>query len=133
MPSPFVLGSMFGNAGRNAGRSPALSFGAGVAACAAAVLAAAGLSASGQRPAPPAAGGGHLIVSASPLADARQLVVVVDPATRHAAVYMADQEGMLTLKSTRDLTWDLMVGEFNAREPKPAAMRKILESAPPAR
>lgn len=112
-------------------RHPAGAFVGGVVASAALLLAAGGLTASGQRP--PAAAGGQLLVSASPLADARQLVVVVDPATRHAAVYTADQEGMLTLKSTRDLTWDLMVGEFNAREPKPAAMRRILEASPPAR
>ena len=95
-------------------------------------LAAGSRPAAGQRPALPA-GGGQLIVSTSPLADARQLVVVVDTSTRHAAVYTVDQEGTIALKSARDLTWDLMVGEFNAQEPKPGAIRKLLEASPPPR
>ena len=38
--------------------------------------------------------------------------------------------GTLTLKSTRDITWDLMVGDFNSQEPKPSALKKMLEMAP---
>jgi hypothetical protein len=113
-------------------RLPAAALSWGTAACAAALLLAGGLTASGQRPPSPGTGG-PLVVSTSPLPDARQMVVVVDPGTRHAAVYMVDQEGMLVLKSARDLTWDLMVGEFNAQEPKPAAMRKLLETVQPPR
>lgn len=112
-------------------RSPTAAFAWGVTVAAAAMLAANALTATGQRPA--AASGGPLVVSTGPLPDARQMVVVVDPGSRHAAVYMVDHEGMLTLKSARDLTWDLMVGEFNAQEPKPGAMRKLLESVQPPR
>jgi hypothetical protein len=64
--------------------------------------------------------------------DARRLLVVIDQATRHAAVYHLDAAtGTLVLRSTRDITWDLMVGDFNAQEPRPAALRKMLH-APPA-
>jgi hypothetical protein len=79
----------------------------------------------------PRAGGpeGTLWISENRLDDGRRLLVVVDQATRHAAVYHLDAvDGSLTLRSTRDISWDLMVGDFNAQEPKPAALRKMLQS-----
>lgn len=107
---------------------PPTAIAAGITACIVGLFAVfCGLPAAGQRPAIPA-GSGQLIVSTSPLPDARQVVVVVDPGTRHAAVYLVDADGTLSLKSARDLTWDLMVGEFNAQEPRPAAIRKLLEA-----
>lgn len=113
-------------------RPPLTAIAAGVTACVALMLVCASLPASGQRPANPA-GSGHLVVSTSPLPDDRHLIVVVDPVTRHAAVYVVAADGTLALKGARDLTWDLMVGEFNAQEPRPAAIRKLLEAAPPPR
>jgi len=75
---------------------------------------------------------GPLWVSESPLEDGRRLLIVVDAATRHAAVYHVDAAtGSLTLRSTRDLSWDLRLDDFNAQEPKPAALRRLLET--PAR
>lgn len=72
-----------------------------------------------------------LWISDSALDDGRRLLVVVDPATRHAAVYHLDvASGSLTLKSARDLTWDLSLDEFNAQEPRPAALRKMLQAEP---
>jgi hypothetical protein len=100
------------------------------------VLGVAAVAAS-QAPAPrmpPAIGAGMagLWISDSPLEDGRRLLVIVDPATRHAAVYHLDPaSGSLTLASARDLTWDLSLDEFNAQEPRPAALRKMLQSAPP--
>jgi hypothetical protein len=79
----------------------------------------------------PRAGGqeGPLWISENRLDDGRRLLVVVDQATRHAAVYHLDGvDGTLTLRSTRDISWDLMVGDFNAQEPKPTALRKMLQS-----
>jgi hypothetical protein len=72
---------------------------------------------------------GPLWVSESRLDDGRRLLVIVDQATRHAAIYHLDgTDGTLTLRSTRDISWDLMVGDFNAQEPKPAALRKMLQT-----
>ena len=80
-----------------------------------------------QRPQPPAAGD-TLWISDSPLDDGRRLLIVVDPATRHAAVYHVDsQGGSLTLKSARDISSDLMLDEFNVQEPTPTALRKMLQ------
>jgi len=79
------------------------------------------------RPVPEAAG---LWISDSAIDDGRRLLVVVDPATRHAAVYHVDpQSGSLTLKSARDISSDLQLDEFNVQEPKPAALRKLLGQA----
>lgn len=70
-----------------------------------------------------------LWASDSSLADGRRLLLVVDPATRHAAVYHVDPDrGTLTLRSARDISWDLMVEDFNAQEPKPAALRSLLQT-----
>ncbi len=80
-----------------------------------------------QRPA--TTDGGPLWIAESRMDDGRRLLVVIDQATRHAAVYHLDgATGSLTLRSTRDITWDLMVGDFNAQEPKPAALKKMLQT-----
>ncbi|MEI7782537.1 MAG: hypothetical protein WCJ18_11515 [Planctomycetota bacterium] len=86
------------------------------------------------RPSPPggaANAAGQLWISATPLDDQRQLLIVIDPVLKNAAVYHVDGgSGTLTLKSSRDINWDLMVGDFNAREPKPSALKKMLEVGP---
>jgi len=80
-----------------------------------------------QRPPPPATG--PLWMSDSALDDGRRLLIVVDTISRHAAVYHVDPAtGGLTLKSARDLSWDLTLDDFNAQDPKPAALRKMLEA-----
>jgi len=82
----------------------------------------------GGMPADPAAGG-SLWISTSPLDDGRQVLLVVDPHTRNAAVYHLDGgPGTLTLRSTRNLTWDLLVPEYNGQEPKPGTLKKMLEA-----
>lgn len=79
-------------------------------------------------PAGPPAQGGQLWIQASPLDERQQMLLVVDPQLRNAAVYHVDgPSGTLVLKSTRNITWDLMVGDFNAQAPKPSALRKMLE------
>jgi hypothetical protein len=80
-----------------------------------------------QRPAPAAAG--PLWISDAPLDETRRLLIVVDSASRRAAVYHVDvATGSLTLKSARDISWDLSLDEFNAQEPRPAALRNMLQA-----
>jgi hypothetical protein len=108
-----------------------------VAAVLAACLAAAPTIASGQRPAAapshPAGTTEKLWLTTLPLDDSRHALIVVDPILRQVAVYHVDAAaGTLTLKSSRDISADLQVGDFNAQEPKPASLRKMLEmKAPP--
>lgn len=96
-------------------------------------LAFAGGETAAQRPAEAAAGTG-LWISTGPLDEARRLLLVVDPQLKNAAVYHVDAAaGTLTLKSTRDISYDLMVGDFNAQAPKPADLEKMLKMAPARR
>ena len=116
-----------------------LTPGRGLAAFAAVVVAAWIWSLGGrsiaQRPAAAEpAGSTGLWISTGPLDDARRLLLVVDPHLKNAAVYHVDAvAGTLTLKSTRDISYDLLVGDFNAQAPKPADLKKMLEAAPPRR
>jgi hypothetical protein len=71
---------------------------------------------------------GPLWTLATPLDDGRQMLLLVDQQNRSLAIYHVDPaSGTLTLKSTRDVRWDLMVEDFNAQEPKPSALKKMLE------
>ncbi len=87
-----------------------------------------------QRPMRPAGDAGPaapLWISAHPVDDQRQLLIVIDPALKNAAIYHVDiAAGTLTLKSSRDISWDLMVGDFNAQDPKPSALRRMIEVGP---
>lgn len=89
----------------------------------------------GSSPRAEAAG---LWMSDSPLDNGRRLLIVVDPASKRAAVYHIDTAtGTLSLKSARDLTWDLALEDFNAQEPRPAALKAMLQpgagpASPPA-
>jgi hypothetical protein len=68
-----------------------------------------------------------------PLDDSRHVLLIVDPILRHVAIYHVDTvSGTLTLKSSRDISGDLRLGDFNAQEPKPATLRKMLEMHAPA-
>lgn len=107
-----------------------------LAVCALASIVFAGFAVSdlaAERIARPMTDGTGLWISDSPLEDGRRLLIVVDPGTRHTAIYHVDPAtGSLVLRSTRDIAWDLMVGDFNAQDPKPAALRRLLQTAPAA-
>lgn len=77
--------------------------------------------------------GAGLWISDSALDDGRRQVIVVDLVSRHAAVYHVDPAtGSLGLKSARDLSWDLSLDEFNVEEPRPAAIRRMIQAGPQA-
>lgn len=66
--------------------------------------------------------------------DPQQMLVAIDRETRHAAVYHVDAtNGTLTLRSTRNLSWDLLVDDFNGREPSPSALKNMLETGDTSR
>lgn len=76
----------------------------------------------------PATGEG-LWIQAIPQDD-RITLLVADPSARSLAVYHVDPAGSLTLRSSRDISWDLLLGDFNAQEPSPSVIRGMLERAP---
>ncbi len=55
-------------------------------------------------------------------------VVIVDPNTRAMSVYQIDRtSGEITLKSVRNVRWDLQMEEFNGVSPTPSEIRSLLE------
>jgi hypothetical protein len=71
---------------------------------------------------------GGLIALATAAGDQRQLVTVIDPATRVLGVYQIElATGEVTLKSVRNIHWDLQMIEFNGTSPLPGEVRSILE------
>ncbi len=69
-----------------------------------------------------------LWVSTTPLEGNRQLVIVVDQQTKVLAIYHIDTStGMVTLRSTRTLGYDLQLEDFNATDPRPNALKNMLQ------
>ena len=78
-----------------------------------------------QRTSP--AADGDLIALAMPLADGRQVLTVVDPRLRVVSVYHVEPSGGITLKSVRNVNWDLQMEAFNSAAPLPHDIRAQLE------
>jgi hypothetical protein len=75
-----------------------------------------------------ARGGGELITVATSAGDGRQQLTIVDPETRSLAVYHIDTaSGEVSLKSVRNIQYDLRMIEFNGTSPLPGEIRSILE------
>jgi hypothetical protein len=61
-----------------------------------------------------------------------QVVTVIDSAARVMAVYHVDRaSGEITLKSVRNMTWDLQMLEFNSGEPLPQEIRDMRRGLQP--
>jgi hypothetical protein len=74
------------------------------------------------------AGASGLITLTSPAGENRQLLTVIDPRTRAVSVYHVDAlTGTLSLKSVRNIHWDLQMVEFNGVSPLPREIRSMLE------
>jgi hypothetical protein len=58
----------------------------------------------------------------------RQQLTIIDPRTRVLGIYHVDtQSGAITLKSVRNISWDLQMVEFNGTNPLPRDVRALLE------
>jgi hypothetical protein len=83
-----------------------------------------------QRPGLPAttSGGGELISFSVPIEDHRQQVTLIDTAKRVMSVYHIDtSSGEISLKSVRNVFWDLQMVEFNGTSPLPREIRSLLD------
>lgn len=68
-----------------------------------------------------------LFVSTSPIDAGRQMLLVIDPERQVLAVYHIENiSGEVSLRSTRALGYDLQLEDFNAEDPKPSAIKKML-------
>jgi hypothetical protein len=82
-----------------------------------------------ERAAPSSAtGNGGLIALATPIGEQRQQVTVIDPEKRVLSVYHIElASGEVTLKSVRNIHWDLQMTEFNGTSPLPREVRSLIE------
>jgi hypothetical protein len=81
-----------------------------------------------QMDVPARAGGGELFTQVTAPDGAGPLTAtVIDPRQRVFAVYHVDRNtGEITLKSVRNITWDLQMIEFNTGKPIPQDIRSGL-------
>ena len=62
------------------------------------------------------------------LADGTQQLCVVDPRQRVVAIYHIDPlKGGITLRSVRNIYWDLRINHFNGTTPLPEEIRSLIE------
>lgn len=60
--------------------------------------------------------------------EGRQQVTVVDPRRQVMAVYHIDRNsGSITLRSVRNVQWDLVMEDFNSGNPTPREIRSIAD------
>ena len=78
-----------------------------------------------ERMAPPPASGEGLITMAIPLGEHKQQITVIDPHTRTMAVYHVD--GEITLKSVRNIHYDLQMFDFNGTKPSSREVRAMVD------
>src|SRR5262245_45242300 len=102
-----------------------------VAALAVLVFAAVGFpEAQAQRPASQdrQASASDLIALSQDAGDGRQQLTVIDSKQRVMAVYHVDRvSGALSLKSVRNLNWDLLIEDFNSDKPTPREVRALTQ------
>lgn len=78
--------------------------------------------------APNPTGNDGLSVAHVELSDGRQQTTVIDVRTRTMAVYHIDsRSGVITLKSVRNLGWDLQIDDYNSGKPPPREIRTLVE------
>lgn len=71
----------------------------------------------------------HLMVHTANSQDGGQQMILVDPETRVMAVYHVDASGKVSLRSVRNLQWDLLIEEFNGGSPSPREIRTLLNQS----
>lgn len=60
--------------------------------------------------------------------DGRQQITIVEPRQRVLAVYTVDRAtGAVSLRSVRNLHYDLLIEDFNSEKPTPREVRALIE------
>ncbi len=79
-------------------------------------------------PVPAAVTGTELIVVPTVLGDKVQMLTIIDPRQRVLGVYHIDTAtGKISLKSVRNIHWDLQIDHLNTDEPLPQQIRSVWE------
>jgi hypothetical protein len=70
-----------------------------------------------------------LITITAMVGDKTQQLTVIEPRARVMSVYHVElANGAITLKSVRNIHWDLQLSEFNGTAPLPREIRALLET-----
>jgi hypothetical protein len=81
-----------------------------------------------QRVAAAPAGSGDLIAMPLSSGDKGQLLTVIDPRLQTIGVYAIDPaSGKISLRSVRNIHWDLQMSDFNGENPLPKEIRLQLD------
>jgi hypothetical protein len=81
-----------------------------------------------QRAAPLPTAGGELIALPMPAGDKAQVLAIVDTRQQTLGVYSIDLvSGRISLRSVRNIRWDLQMTDFNSDNPLPKEIRLQLE------
>jgi hypothetical protein len=73
----------------------------------------------------------HPVLFSTTVDQQRQLLTVFDPETLTLCVYHVDSgSGEISLKSVRNLTWDMQMVELNGTSPLPQEIRSMLQRSP---
>ena len=76
----------------------------------------------------PGAPSDQLIAFSSDVGQGSQQITLIDPRSRVMGVYHLDRAtGQITLKSVRNVHWDLLMDEFNGVSPSPREIHSLLE------
>ncbi len=71
---------------------------------------------------------GDLMAMTAPAGENRQQLTVIDPKLQVISVYHVNlTTGEISLKSVRNIHWDLQMAEFNPVSPTPREVRAIVE------
>ena len=79
-----------------------------------------------QRAVPGPMSGGGLITHATAMGEHKQQMTVIDPDTRTMAVYHIT-DGEITLKSVRNIHYDMQMIVLNGTKPLPQEIRSLVE------
>ena len=72
--------------------------------------------------------GTGLLAFSTTLAEDRQQITIIDPATRVMSVYHIEpKSGEIVLRAVRNVTWDMQMTAFNGTSPLPQEIRSQLE------
>jgi len=78
--------------------------------------------------APGAVAGSELIVVPTSVGDKSQVLTVIDPRQKVLSVYHIDlMTGKITLRSVRNISWDLQIRDMNTEKPLPQEIQSLLE------
>ncbi|MCE9547773.1 MAG: hypothetical protein K8T25_20060 [Planctomycetia bacterium] len=76
----------------------------------------------------PAASEKSTVMLSTPLADGSQQLLVFDPTEQVLCVYHVNaKSGEITLKSIRNIHWDMRMTQFNGVTPLPEEIRSLVE------